>query len=61
MSQKNLEWFKKTVTTDAKLEVLYNWAANMPVQAESNYKEKLGLTGKTVYVACFSYIKKRES
>ena len=49
MSQKNLESFKETVTADKKLEVLYNWAANVPVKAESDYKEKLGLTGKTVY------------
>ncbi len=49
MSQKNLEWFKEIVTTDKKLEVLYNWASNVPVKAESNYKEALSLTGKTVY------------
>ncbi len=49
MSQKNLEWFKETVTTDKKLEVLYNWASNEPVKEASSYKEKLGLTGKTVY------------
>ena len=49
MSQKNLEWFKETVTTDKKLEVLYNWASNIPVKAELNYKEKLGLIEKIVY------------
>ncbi len=49
MSQKNLEWFKETTEVVKPLEVLYNWAANVPVKAESNYKEKLGLVGKTVY------------
>lgn len=49
MSQKNLEWFKETADVGKPLEVLYNWAANVPVKAESNYKKKLGLTGKMVY------------
>lgn len=49
MSQKNLEWFKETSDIEKPLEVLYNWAENIPVKAESDYKEKLGLIGKTVY------------
>ena len=49
MSQKNLEWFEETSDIKKPLEVLYNWAANVPVKAESYYKEKLGLVGKTVY------------
>jgi len=49
MSQKNLEWFKETVSIDKKFEVLYNWASNTPVKSESNYKEKLGLVGKIIY------------
>jgi glycosyltransferase involved in cell wall biosynthesis len=49
MSQKNLEWFKKTVSNDKKLEVLYNWASNTPVRVEYDYKKKLGLVGKTIY------------
>lgn len=49
MSQKNLEWFSETADVAKPLEVLYNWAANVPVKAESNYKKKLGLVGKTVY------------
>jgi len=49
MSQKNLEWFKEKVRQSSKTEVLYNWAANTPVQAETNYKEQLGLSEKTVY------------
>lgn len=49
MSQKNLEWFDKTVKTGKKTEVIYNWASNEPVRAESSYKETLGLVNKTVY------------
>jgi len=49
MSRKNLEWFKKTVDAAKPLEIFYNWAASVPVKSESNYKEKLGLTGKIVY------------
>ena len=49
MSQKNLEWFIETEISDKKLEVLYNWASNTPVKAESNYKKKLGLEEKVVY------------
>ncbi len=49
MSFKNLEWFKNTYHLNKKLEVLYNWAANKPVRAKINYKEKLGLCGKVVY------------
>jgi len=49
MSQKNLEWFKEKVANGKKTEVLYNWAANTPVQAETNYKEQLGLRDKIVY------------
>jgi len=49
MSQKNLEWFRATSHTNKPLEVLYNWAANTPVQAKSAYKEQLGLTEKIVY------------
>lgn len=49
MSHKNLEWFNESVTTDKKLEVIYNWASNTPVKSNSDYKAKLGLIGKTVY------------
>ncbi|MDD2451128.1 MAG: glycosyltransferase family 4 protein [Sulfurovum sp.] len=49
MSQKNLEWFKEKVANGKKTEVLYNWAANTPVEAETNYKEQLGLRDKIVY------------
>ena len=49
MSQKNLEWFKKTYQLDKKLEVLYNWADNSPVKLINNYKNKLGLVDKVVF------------
>jgi len=49
MSKNNLEWFKKNVNTDTKLEVLFNWAANMPVESQNNYKKSLGLEDKVVY------------
>jgi glycosyltransferase involved in cell wall biosynthesis len=49
MSQKNLEWFKEKVKNGKKLEVLYNWAANTPVESITDYKGELGLRDKTVY------------
>lgn len=49
MSQKNKEWFDTAVTTNKKVEVLYNWAANTPVIAQQNFKHSLGLRDKIVY------------
>jgi glycosyltransferase involved in cell wall biosynthesis len=49
MSQKNLEWFRRSSKTDYHLEVLYNWAANEPAETVTDYKKKLGLEGKIVY------------
>ncbi len=49
MSVKNLDWFRSNYHIEKPLEVLYNWAKNEPVKAESNYKEKLGLAGQTVF------------
>jgi len=49
MSAKNLEWFREHGNSDKPLEILYNWAANEPVEATSLYREKLGLEGKCVY------------
>lgn len=49
MSSKNLDWFRSNYHIEKPLEILYNWAENKPVKDESNYKEKLGLSGKTVY------------
>ena len=49
MSKNNLEWFKKNVTTDTNLEVFFNWAANMPVESQNNYKKSLGIEDKVVY------------
>ncbi|WP_331774343.1 glycosyltransferase family 4 protein [Sulfurospirillum sp. 1612] len=49
MSQKNLEWFKQTVATNVKLEVLYNWAANTPVESRNFYKKALKIEDKVVY------------
>lgn len=49
MSAKNLEWFRENGNSDKPLEILYNWAANEPVEAGSHYREKLGLNGKCVY------------
>ncbi len=49
MSQKNLEWFKENVRTDAKLEVLPNWAALTPVSSDGAYRKKLGLENRVVY------------
>jgi glycosyltransferase involved in cell wall biosynthesis len=49
MSQKNLEWFEKSVTTNAKLEVFYNWAANTPVESNNYYKKALNIEDKIVY------------
>lgn len=49
MSEKNLEWFSKTVSTNNSLEVLYNWAANEPVENTYYYKKALGIEDKVVY------------
>lgn len=49
MSQKNLEWFQDSVHTDKPTEVLYNWAANTPVESTTDYKGQFGLRDKTVY------------
>ena len=49
MSQKNLEWFERSVHTDKRLEVLHNWAANEPVEVVTDHKKRLGLEGKVIY------------
>jgi len=49
MSLKNLNFFRSNYHTEKPLEILYNWAKNEPVKAESNYKEKMGLVEKIVY------------
>ena len=49
MSQKNLEWFKENVQTDASLEVLPNWAAVTPVSSDGTYRKKLGLENRVVF------------
>ncbi|MFA6143760.1 MAG: glycosyltransferase family 4 protein [Sulfuricurvum sp.] len=49
MSKKNLEWFEKSVTANAKLEVFYNWAANTPVESNNYYKKALNIEDKVVY------------
>ena len=49
MSQKNLEWFSEAVTVGADLEILYNWAANLPVTSNEHYKKALNLEDKIVY------------
>jgi len=49
MSQKNLEWFQRTMQVDTLLEVLHNWAANEPVNLERDYRRELGLEEKVVY------------
>lgn len=49
-SPKNVEWFKKTVQTDSRLDLLYNWAANEPVAFdEEYYRKKYGLEDKVVF------------
>lgn len=49
MSKKNLEWFEKSVLTNNHLEVLYNWAANLPVESNNYYKKALKIEDKIVY------------
>jgi len=49
MSKNNLEWFKKNTNTNTNLEVFCNWAANVPVESQNNYKKSLGLEDKIVY------------
>ncbi len=49
MSEENLEWFSKTVSSNNTLEVLYNWAANEPVENTYYYKKALGIEDKVVY------------
>lgn len=49
-SPKNLEWFEKTVQTGKHLDLLYNWAANEPVESnEGYYRKKYGLKDKVVF------------
>jgi len=49
-SPKNLEWFEKTAQTGKALDLLFNWAANEPVESENNYyRHKLGLEDKVVF------------
>lgn len=49
MSEKNLEWFNNTINTNNNTEVLYNWAANEPVENTNHYKNMLGIQDKIVY------------
>ena len=49
MSQKNLEWFKENVRSDARLEVLPNWAALTPASSDGTYRKKLGLENRVVF------------
>lgn len=49
MSKNNLEWFQKNATTDTSLEVFFNWAANIPVEPQKNYKKSLDIENKVVY------------
>ena len=49
MSKKNLEWFKDNIGASANLEVFFNWAANLPVESNNNYKTTLGIEDKVVY------------
>ena len=49
-SPKNLAWFEKTVNTGKDLALLYNWAADAPVDVEENsYRKKYGLEEKVVF------------
>lgn len=49
-SPKNLDWFERTASTSASLELLYNWAANEPVVSDSNtYRSKYKLEDKVVF------------
>ena len=49
-SPKNLEWFKKTIQTEKRLDLLYNWAANELIFSKGDhYRRKLGLINKVVY------------
>jgi glycosyltransferase involved in cell wall biosynthesis len=50
MSPKNLEWFKNYYQSDAKLEVLYNWAELNSFQNSTNkYRKQLKLENKIIY------------
>ncbi|MDP2850898.1 MAG: glycosyltransferase family 4 protein [Sulfuricurvum sp.] len=49
MSPKNKEWFESIIQTKRPIEVLYNWAANTPVNSNSHFRESLGLQNKIVY------------
>ncbi|HIP14801.1 MAG TPA: glycosyltransferase WbuB [Sulfurimonas autotrophica] len=50
MSKKNLEIFKKNYGKHSNIEVLHNWAKNIPLSSTSTYyRDKLNLHGKVVY------------
>lgn len=49
-SPNNLKWFIENRKVKAKLEVLYNWAADLRLTKKSSfYRDKLGLTDKIVF------------
>ncbi|MCF6201712.1 MAG: glycosyltransferase family 4 protein [Hydrogenimonas sp.] len=49
MSKKNLEWFKKSKKTDAKLEILPNWASIEPVASSGEHRRQLKLEDKVIF------------
>ncbi len=49
MSLKNLESFKESTDLNKRLEVLFNWASNTPVEPNGLFRKKLGLDKKTIY------------
>jgi glycosyltransferase involved in cell wall biosynthesis len=49
MSKKNKEWFEKNSNRDKEVEILYNWAADIPTISQNCFRESLGLQEKVVY------------
>ncbi|MGD9716737.1 MAG: glycosyltransferase family 4 protein [Sulfuricurvum sp.] len=49
MSQKNLEWFNAVSDVSAPVEVLHNWAADIPVNASGKFRKSLKLEDKIIY------------
>lgn len=46
----NIEWFSKTFPEFKNIQLLYNWATDLPVLNQSNlYRKKLNLEGKVVF------------
>ena len=48
-SEKNLDWFKKTSIHKSNLSILYNWAADKPIEYHDNYyRKKYNLEDKVI-------------